>query len=46
MQSSNNDDLIVQDNKIVSNNIKIIGLYDPQDHGLDINMWSNLMVIN
>ena len=41
MQSSNNDDLIVQDNKIVSNNIKIIGLYDPQDHGLDINMWLN-----
>ena len=32
---------MLQDNKIVSNNIKIIGLYDPQDHGLDINMWLN-----
>ena len=24
-----------------SQEIKIIGLYDPQDYGLDINMWSN-----
>ena len=41
MQSSNDDDLILQDNKIESKDVKIIGLYDPEDYGLDINMWLN-----
>ena len=27
--------------KIDSKEVRIIGLYDPQDYGLDINMWSN-----
>ena len=40
-QSSNDNDLILQDKKIESQEIKIIGLYDPEDYGLDINMWSN-----
>ena len=40
-QSSNDNDLILQDKKIESQDIKIIGLYDPEDYGLDINMWSN-----
>ena len=40
-QSSNDNDLILQDEKIESQEIKIIGLYDPEDYGLDINMWSN-----
>ena len=41
LQSSNDNDLILQDKKIESQEIKIIGLYDPEDYGLDINMWSN-----
>ena len=41
LQSSDDDDLILQDKKIESQEIKIIGLYDPEDYGLDINMWSN-----
>ena len=32
---------IVQDTLLNSKKIKIIGLYDPQDYDLDINMWSN-----
>ena len=32
---------IVQDTSLNSKNTKIIGLYDPQDYDLDINMWSN-----
>ena len=29
------------DENISSQEIEIIGLYDPEDHGLDINMWMN-----
>ena len=29
-----------------SNEITIIGLYDPEDNGLDVDMWSTQMVIN
>ncbi len=29
------------DNKLVSQEIKITGLYDPEDYGLDIYMWAN-----
>ena len=31
---------IEEDQTLVSNKIKIIGLYDPAENGLDINMWS------
>ena len=32
---------IIQDTSLNSKNIKISGLYDPQDYDLNINMWSN-----
>ena len=41
MQSSNDSDLILQDKKIESKDVKIIGLYDPEDYGLNIDMWLN-----
>mgnify|MGYP001483554460 CR=1 FL=1 len=41
-KEKNNETLgIVQDTLLNSKKIKIIGLYDPQDYDLDINMWSN-----
>ncbi len=41
MQSQKEIDLIKQIETIDSNEIKLIGLYDPEDYGLDVNMWSN-----
>jgi hypothetical protein len=42
MQSKKDDELnIKEDQTLASNKIKIIGLYDPAENGLDINMWSN-----
>ena len=41
MQSPNDNDLILQDKKIESKDVKIIGLYDPEDYGLNIDMWLN-----
>ena len=42
LQSQKNDELnIEEDQTLASNIIKIIGLYDPAENGLDINMWSN-----
>jgi hypothetical protein len=42
MQSDkNNEDSIKLDQELTSKTIKIAGLYDPQEYGLDINMWSN-----
>ena len=42
MQSKKNTELnIEEDQTLASNKIKIIGLYDPAENGLDINMWSN-----
>ncbi len=41
MQSDKNNNLIQLDKNIESKKIKIIGLYDPKDYDLDINMWSN-----
>ena len=32
---------IIEDQTLISKEIEIIGLYDPADYGLDINMWSN-----
>ena len=41
MQSQDDDGLkIEEDLALTSNKIKIVGLYDPADNGLDINMWS------
>ena len=41
MQSQDDDGLkIEEDLTLTSNKIKIVGLYDPADNGLDINMWS------
>ncbi len=34
-------DTIKLDNDLTSKEIKIIGLYDPDEYGLDINMWIN-----
>ncbi|MDC1126603.1 hypothetical protein OAS83_00340 [Candidatus Pelagibacter sp.] len=41
MQSDKNEDSIKLDQELTSKIIKIAGLYDPQEYGLDINMWSN-----
>jgi len=41
MQSSKNEDSIKLDQDLSSKTIKIAGLYDPQDYGLSISMWSN-----
>ena len=41
MQSDQNVASIKLDQELTSKTIKIAGLYDPQEYGLDINMWSN-----
>ena len=41
MQSQNEYDTIDLDQNIESKKIKIAGLYDPEDYGLDINIWIN-----
>ena len=41
MQSQKKKISIEFDQNLDSDKIKIIGLYDPEDYGLDINMWSN-----
>ena len=41
MQSQNKNNLIELDQTSEIEKIKIIGLYDPSDYDLDINMWSN-----
>ena len=41
MQSDKKEESIKLDEKLTSKTIKIAGLYDPQEYGLDINMWSN-----
>ena len=41
MQADKKQNSIELDKKLVSKEIKIAGLYDPQDYGLTINMWSN-----
>ena len=41
MQSKNEIDSIELDEKIFSKNTELLGLYDPEDFGLDINMWIN-----
>ena len=41
MQSQKKISSISQENKFDTQDIKIFGLYDPEDYGLNINMWSN-----
>ena len=41
IQSQNNSNSIELDTNLDAQEIKIIGLYDPEDYGLDLNMWSN-----
>jgi hypothetical protein len=41
MQSDKKEDTIKLDGELSSKTIKIAGLYDPQDYGLSIDMWSN-----
>ncbi len=41
MQSEKKEDSIKLDQDLSSKTIKIAGLYDPQDYGLSMSMWSN-----
>ena len=41
IQADKNKDSIKLDQDLTSKTIKIAGLYDPEDYGLSINMWSN-----
>ena len=42
MQSQNDAELSIEETQtLISKEIKIVGLYDPEENGLDINMWSN-----
>ena len=41
MQSDKKEETIKLDAELTSKTIKIVGLYDPQDYGLSISMWSN-----
>ena len=41
MQVEKNEDSIKLDQDLTSKTIKIAGLYDPEDYGLSISMWSN-----
>ena len=41
MQSNKKEESIKLDEDLTSKTIKIVGLYDPQDYGLSISMWSN-----
>ena len=41
MQSQKKTSLISLEDNLDNQKVKIIGLYDPEDYGLDINMWSS-----
>ena len=42
MQTLNEEGSIIEENQtLISQETKIVGLYDPAENGLDINMWSN-----
>ncbi len=42
MQSQKTNELSIEETPtLISKEIKIVGLYDPEENGLDINMWSN-----
>jgi len=40
LQSQNLSEKITLEENLISKEIKIVGLFDPNDYGLDINMWS------
>ncbi len=41
LQADNKKETVKLDNELRSKEIKIVGLYDPADYGLSIDMWSN-----
>ena len=41
MQPKKLDNQIEFDQNLASDEVRILGLYDPEENGLDINMWSN-----
>ena len=41
MQPKKVNNQIEFDQNLASDEVRILGLYDPEDNGLDINMWSN-----
>ncbi len=41
MQSQKQTDIIMLEQNSLKKEIKIIGLYDPEDYGLNLNMWTN-----
>ena len=41
MQSKKKTDTIKLEKNIISEDVELLGLYDPEDYGLDINMWIN-----
>jgi hypothetical protein len=41
MQSDKKNDTIKLDEDLISKDVKIVGLYDPEEHGLTIDMWIN-----
>ncbi len=41
MQTNNENGSIEIEKNLKTKNVRIIGLYDPEDFGLDINMWKN-----
>ena len=41
LQTDKNIDSISFDKELTSKKIEIVGLYDPEDYGLSIDMWSN-----
>jgi len=41
MQNQKKTSIINLEDKLETEQIKIVGLYDPEEYGLDINMWSN-----
>ena len=41
IQSDKNTGSIELDENLISKEVKIVGLYDPEEHGLTIDMWTN-----
>ena len=41
MQSDKNNGSIELDENLISKEVKIVGLYDPEEYGLTIDMWTN-----
>ena len=41
MQTQKQDETIKLESNLNSNEVKLLGLYDPEEHDLDINMWIN-----